>query len=322
MQFACQTFSDASDHAAALGGWDQRYFQLGSGKFESSIWQLSLDALHVFYETANQRVIQQVTPPKDTIAFGLPLAVTAPYTFAGRPLTPNSLLVARGNREFVMHSPENLQLLGVELSLDAFSRLAPPGQGRRFIDQANGQPILSIPADRLRRVGIRLLQLLRAIESEPQILSNDQAEARIKEQVADAICELLDEEPSGTHADFTRLCHSEIVERTRQLVMQSGDEPVTVQQLCEQLKVSRRTIQNGFQTVTGLTPVEYMRSIRLNLVRNLLKTTRSDELTVRDAAQLWGFLHLGHFSHDYRCQFGESPSDTRSKALHTQSEAD
>ncbi|HKT94905.1 MAG TPA: helix-turn-helix domain-containing protein [Paraburkholderia sp.] len=316
MQFSCQTFSDAGDHAAVLDGWDQRYFQLGSGKFESSMWQLSLDALHVFYETANQRVTQQVTPPKDTIAFGLPLGETAPYTFAGRALAVNSLIVARGSREFVMHSPENMQLIGVELSLDAFSRLASRCQGKRCIDQPNGPPILSIPVDRLRRVGIRLLQLLRAIESEPQILSNDRAEARIEQQIVDAISELLDDEMLGVRADFTQLCHSEIVERTRQLVLQSGDEPITVQQLCEQLKVSRRTIQNSFQTVTGLTPVEYMRSIRLNLVRNLLRKTHPNELTVRDAAQLWGFLHLGHFAHDYRYQFGESPSDTRLNAVH------
>ena len=312
MRFACQTFIDAGDHAAVLEGWDQRYFQLGSGKFESSMWQLSLDALHIFYETANRRVAQQVTPPRDTIAFGLPVGETAPYTFAGRALAADSLMVARGNREFVMHSPENMKLIGVEVSLDAFSRFAPTSEVRRYIERPNGPPILSVSPERLKQVGARLLQLLRVIESEPEILSNDCAEARVRAQIVDAISELLDDEMSDTRADFTQLCHSEIVERTRQLVLQSGDEPITVQQLCELLKVSRRTIQNSFQTMTGLTPVEYMRSIRLNLVRNFLRTTRPEEFTIRDAAQLWGFLHLGHFAHDYRCQFGESPSDTRS----------
>ncbi|HKR42364.1 MAG TPA: helix-turn-helix domain-containing protein [Paraburkholderia sp.] len=317
MQFVCQSFTDAGDHAAVLEGWDQRYFQLGSGKFESAMWQLSLDALHVFYETANQRVAQQVMPPKDTIAFGLPIGEAVPYTFAGRPLAPDSLIVARGNREFVMHSPESMQLIGVEVSLDEFSKFAPTGEGRRYIDQPNGPPILSVSPERLQLLSARLLQLLHAIESEPEILKNSRAEGRIREQIVDSICEMLDDDMSGPRADFTKLCHSEIVERTRHLVLESGDEPVTVQQLCDQLKVSRRTIQNSFHTVTGLTPVEYMRSIRLNLVRNLLRTAPSDEITIRDAAQRWGFLHLGHFAHDYRCQFGESPSATRSNSLRT-----
>ena len=32
---------------------------------------------------------------------------------------------------------------------------------------------------------------------------------------------------------------------------------------------------------------------------------------VREVAQKYGFLHLGHFAAQYRARFGERPSETR-----------
>jgi AraC family ethanolamine operon transcriptional activator len=31
---------------------------------------------------------------------------------------------------------------------------------------------------------------------------------------------------------------------------------------------------------------------------------------VKDIASAWGFWHLGHFCHDYKNMFGETPSKT------------
>ncbi|MNW20549.1 transcriptional regulator EutR [compost metagenome] len=39
----------------------------------------------------------------------------------------------------------------------------------------------------------------------------------------------------------------------------------------------------------------------------------STQTGVRDVAQKYGFLHLGHFAAQYRARFGERPSDTRSR---------
>jgi transcriptional regulator GlxA family with amidase domain len=36
---------------------------------------------------------------------------------------------------------------------------------------------------------------------------------------------------------------------------------------------------------------------------------------VRDVAQKYGFLHLGHFAAQYRARFGERPSETRERQV-------
>jgi transcriptional regulator GlxA family with amidase domain len=80
--------------------------------------------------------------------------------------------------------------------------------------------------------------------------------------------------------------------------------------LADALRCSRRTLQTSFQRVADVTPVGYLRTIRLNAVRRLLRTTPVQQLGVGEAAASWGFTHLGYFAREYRDLFGELPSQT------------
>lgn len=89
------------------------------------------------------------------------------------------------------------------------------------------------------------------------------------------------------------------------------DEPLGILDLCEQLKVSRRTLQSAFQESTGMRPVEYLRAVRLNEARRRLREHGDDTGTrVARVANDLGFTHLSHFAVHYKRLFGERPSDT------------
>ena len=77
-------------------------------------------------------------------------------------------------------------------------------------------------------------------------------------------------------------------------------------QLCAATGVSRRTLQNAFLRVLDMSPLAYIKAVRLKQAREALKNARS----VTDAATSCGFWHFGHFSQDYQTLFGERPSDT------------
>lgn len=49
--------------------------------------------------------------------------------------------------------------------------------------------------------------------------------------------------------------------------------PASVIDLCDRLRICRRTVQNSFKAVTGTPPLHYMRSIRLNAARRSLMST-------------------------------------------------
>ncbi|MEM7044510.1 MAG: AraC family transcriptional regulator [Pseudomonadota bacterium] len=70
-----------------------------------------------------------------------------------------------------------------------------------------------------------------------------------------------------------------------------------------------RSLQIGFKRVFGLSPLQYLRAVRLDAARYRLSARRNRE-SVTDVAYGCGFTHLGRFSHDYRARFGHLPSET------------
>jgi AraC family ethanolamine operon transcriptional activator len=100
-----------------------------------------------------------------------------------------------------------------------------------------------------------------------------------------------------------------VVDCARQFLDHHLDEPVTVTQLCKITNVSRRTLQYSFDSILGISPIQYLRISRLNGVRRaLVKADKSQ--SVSDIAAQWGFWHLSQFAQDYKQLFGESPSKT------------
>jgi AraC family ethanolamine operon transcriptional activator len=107
-----------------------------------------------------------------------------------------------------------------------------------------------------------------------------------------------------------------IVSRAQDYMREHVEEPLTVEDLCRVLGVSRRTLQYSFQEVLQLNPVSYLRAMRLNGVRRMLKTADPQRHSVQDIAARWGFWHLSHFANDYRRMFGELPSETLRGSAH------
>ena len=87
------------------------------------------------------------------------------------------------------------------------------------------------------------------------------------------------------------------------------DETVTLLDLSDVSCMRSRSLINAFEAVTGFSPMDYLKRLRLNGVRRALehggKHTR-----IIDVATESGFWHMGHFTTDYRAMFGETPSHT------------
>jgi len=88
------------------------------------------------------------------------------------------------------------------------------------------------------------------------------------------------------------------------------DATVTLLDLSTACGVRSRSLINAFQAVTGFTPMEYLKRLRLNGVRDSLRRSENARTRIIDVATAWGFWHMGHFAADYRGLFGESPSQT------------
>jgi AraC-like DNA-binding protein len=86
----------------------------------------------------------------------------------------------------------------------------------------------------------------------------------------------------------------------------------TVASLAAIAGVSVRSLQQGFQAHVGMSPLAYLRRVRLSRVHDELR--RGDGTTVAGAAHRWGFTHLGRFAAAYATVYGVAPSVTLSAA--------
>jgi AraC family ethanolamine operon transcriptional activator len=87
-------------------------------------------------------------------------------------------------------------------------------------------------------------------------------------------------------------------------------EPVFLDDLCSEIGLSRRAVENLFQDFLGMTPANYLKRQRLHGVRRTLQNKPGTPGVVKETALHWGFWHMGHFTHDYQELFGERPSLT------------
>ncbi|MGK6621339.1 HTH-type transcriptional regulator EutR [Citrobacter freundii] len=121
---------------------------------------------------------------------------------------------------------------------------------------------------------------------------------------------LEEAQPIMTAESISHQSYRRLLSRAREYVLENMSEPLTVLDLCNQLHVSRRTLQNAFHAILGIGPNAWLKRIRLNAVRRELISPWSQSATVKDAAMQWGFWHLGQFATDYQQLFAEKPSLT------------
>jgi AraC family ethanolamine operon transcriptional activator len=102
-----------------------------------------------------------------------------------------------------------------------------------------------------------------------------------------------------------------LVKKAVEFVIERLDQSIHMETLCREVGASPRALEYAFHAIYGMGAMRYLRTIRLNEVRNaLLHAGGSNRATVTSIAMDWGFWHLGEFAAAYRRLFGEPPSET------------
>ncbi|TQV77844.1 helix-turn-helix domain-containing protein [Denitrobaculum tricleocarpae] len=101
----------------------------------------------------------------------------------------------------------------------------------------------------------------------------------------------------------------QFLERATECVLDHIGEPgFDVNELAVTLGISQKTLGRRLKDLHGLTPAAFIRSVRLNVARDLILLRRYN--TVGEVAFAAGFSSVGHFAKLYRQQFEETPSET------------
>ena len=85
--------------------------------------------------------------------------------------------------------------------------------------------------------------------------------------------------------------------------------PLSVSDLAAHCGVGSRALQHGFQRHVGMSPMAYVRDVRLRRADAELRAAAPPD-TVASIARRWGFAHLGRFAAVYEARYGQPPGQT------------
>ena len=293
---------DADLHASNLTNWQQEYDQISRGSFYGRIVELPFDGLQVFCEHTSQALQQKCVVWPDSVWLGIPLVDQEESRINGLTINPNNIMCRPGDCDFQLSTPQDYDLYGLVVDRSKLIKMAAIHGVDLNWKELTECGRLGVPDKTLEEVRFVLARLLS--------LQNNTTPPRLQQDIVMmALLEVLKVEtpqPAKTQSYYHR---KSVVDTARQFLDYHLDEPVTVTQLCEITNVSRRTLQYSFESILGVSPIQYLRISRLNGVRRSLVQAK-DGQAVSDIAAQWGFWHLSQFAKDYKQLFGETPSKT------------
>lgn len=224
--------------------------------------------------------------------------------FQGITLGDTDVTLLHSGQEFFVHAVEGIALLAVSVDAQRLKQLADREFGAAELRRLESIARISTSPTYLGAVRQKLRGLLELVVQGEALV-----EAQVEDMLLECILDLLQQQFQAVSKRCRNVAVSAyLVRQAHRMTLDNLEEPLSVLQVCERLNVSRSTLQRSFITVTGLRPVEYLRTLRLNAARQRLQCTSVEQYTVARVALDTGFTHLGHFAAAYRNLFGEVPS--------------
>lgn len=98
------------------------------------------------------------------------------------------------------------------------------------------------------------------------------------------------------------------VHRVQDRIVMHPERPVTLEALAREAAMSPRNLTRAFRRATGLSVMEFVTRVRLELARNLL---HDPGLTIDEVARRSGFASARRFRQVWKQAFGTTPSESR-----------
>ena len=181
-----------------------------------------------------------------------------------------------------------------------------PAQSLAGLTRAAGQHGVPLAPSTLAGFRDWLSRVLQRAFDNPQALEHAAAIASLEEDLLHWLTLICAPSDSNPHTARRR----QGLGRALEYLRTADVSRVSVADLCREAQVSERTLRYAFHDELDLSPLAFLRRLRLHAARRELMNAEGALPRVTDVANRQGFLELGRFAADYRHLFGELPSET------------
>ena len=304
--------NDADELAEFAQGWNQEYLQLKKGTFE---WETRIIQIHGFQfieEFYGAPALLRGSTPPETFAIGIPQVYGAESLYGGNIISEDCCLIGNFAGYLDLRSGNKTRLLMIVAPIEHI--LARAEQMQRPITRERllspGMILCDLTA--LKKLSSCLEELLTLAKTHPERLTDNSQDTSIAHLILEDSLPLL-VDVLTSELDFLpekKSRRQKLVKRAEVFMRDHLAHPLTLTDLCQELKTNQRSLYYAFGECFGLPPMQYLKILRLHSVRRALKSAAPQTSKVTKIAISYGFWHMGQFSTDYRIMFGESPSNT------------
>ncbi|GAB0153861.1 AraC family transcriptional regulator, ethanolamine operon transcriptional activator [Marinobacterium iners DSM 11526] len=297
---------DINEQAFHLTDWSQEYNQYSSGRFQGRVEECQFDGIQLINEYTNQALHQHCMVWPDAFWLGIPTN-REHFRINGQSVEQEDLLWRHGSTPFELVTPADCNIFSIVVQQEELFGLAARQGIATQSSVSGGNPRLRGSRHQVEELSLLVTRILAA--------ADEGMDTEIhKDLLIQQLLNLLDTAEVNERVIPSYRHRKAVVDRVREYVDAKGDLPVTMTALCDLACVSRRTLQYSFESILGISPVQFLRATRLNRVRR--KLLSAEGTSISDAAASQGFYHLSQFATDYRRLFGERPSETLRRIAH------
>lgn len=301
--------SDVDHLAAVQTGKNRRYTQIKPGKLQGSYAECNLSDVQLFRENLTVGMRIEAAPNAQYMPFAAAFTDTDDLTFCGESVQGSRLLQATGG-EWDACSRGVLNYVGAAFNRDTLKTNYLRLFKREFPRQWASSKVVQTCPKAFNQYLYVLKRVLALIESFPVLVTYPQVCKSFNDAVLRAALDTLT--PTMPYQEKLSPFSSRRrgVRRVLDYLHIHSNQVPTITELCQIAGLSERNLQYGFKEYMGISPVRYLRLVRLNGVRRELMLPTQKRVRVMDVALNWGFVELGRFSGEYRQLFHERPSET------------
>lgn len=291
---------------------NREYTQLQSGDFSASATEISLSNVQVMKESMSIGCRIEAAPADCFLPFAFVSPKLDPYQFCGSNPTNHAIIQASGGLWELLFK-NSLEYLCTVFQRDYFIenyellKGAPPPQ--QLLSSRISQTTMQLTFEYTTGINLVMQRLI----ASPQLLNNPDIQRLFCAHLLQLTINALTPSISEPICFKPQSKRQQGVDVVIDYIKHNAHLLPDMQMLCQVAQLSERTLQYGFMERIGMTPIQYLRIIRLNKAHFALLNAHKKQTNVANIALDWGFVEFGRFAKDYKNLFKELPSHTLSK---------
>ena len=306
-------YNDFEELASTLHGYDIDLQQLDRGQFTATTQQVVSGAVLLSHFIATRRLDVQGNPPANLRTFGIPTEQCQPFVWREQPSDGNTIQLYRHITELKMVTQPFFEAIDLSIPEDILNQQCHT-LGYPELDAIIGdnEMLTCNPTD-MRALRSALYSVCLALSDNPSLTGTIGMQQKIEFELPQLLLSAL-YSAEAQQKRTTPGKKQRALNKAVDYIKTFSNNPITLNELCQETRVSARTLQSAFLEHFGMSPKAYLRVQRLNAAHKELFTANPVGTKVADVAYRRGFWHMGQFSADYKRLFAELPSETLKKS--------